>query len=203
MTCRGDQLFAGDRLGRGWRPPVGPGRRSSVLFGPNAEAGHITGEALVLAGRIEPVILETGATPTIAAIGICRHPATNAGRGVRIENLPEMSVEPRHCSHRVVYQVGVMNVEYRLGEALFVRGGDHQPGRRKPALAVLAPDFDPVDATTEGTPKHLGQPRDGREHRYRVTMYEHQIGIGIDGADRAEREDMVGAFQYPAPPTTA
>ena len=169
------------------------------MFGPNAEAGHITGKALVLAGRIEPVILETGAPPTIAAIGIRRHPATNAGRRVGIENLPEMSVEPRHSSHRVVYQVGVMNVEYGLGEALFVCGVDHQPGRCKPALAVLAADIDPVDSTTEGPPKYLGQPRDRSEHRYRVAMYEHQIGIGIDSADRAEREDMVGAFQYPAP----
>ena len=84
-----------------------------------------------------------------------------------------MSVEPRHSSHRVVYQVGVMNVKYRLGKALLVRRGDHHLGRCKPALAVLAADFDPVYSTTEGTPKHLGQPRDGGEHRYRITMYQH------------------------------
>ncbi len=30
-------------------------------------------------------------------------------------------------------------------------------------------------------------------------MHEHQICVGVDGADRPQREDVVGAFQHPTP----
>ena len=92
-----------------------------------------------------------------------------------------------------------MDMEYGARKGFFVSGADHQPSRGQPALAVLPADVDPVDPTAEWAPEHFGQSRDGRQHRYWVTMDEHQIRIRINRPYRPEREDMIRALQYPAP----
>src|SRR5215831_10200175 len=92
-----------------------------------------------------------------------------------------------------------MDMENRLCEMLLLSRGDHQLRRRKPAVAVLAPDLDLVDAASEWPSQCLSQPGDRQQYGEGVSVNEHQARVRINRPDRGERKDVVRTFEHPAP----
>src|SRR5215472_11482464 len=110
-----------------------------------------------------------------------------------------MVVERRHRAYRILDQVQIMDMENRLCEMLLLGCGDHQLRRRKPAVAVLAPDLDLVDAASEGPSQCLGEPGDRQQYGEGVSVNEHQARVRINRPDRGECKDVVWTFKHPAP----
>ena len=134
-------------------------RRSPARFRLDPEMRHVSGVTLALECRVEPVFLEARAVRAVAAVRLCLDKAADPGRGIGEQRVAEMLVQRRDGVDRVPDQIQVMNVKDRLREALLLRRGDHQLGRRQPAVAVLTTDLGLVDAPGERPPQRFGQPR--------------------------------------------
>ena len=160
---------------------------------------HISRVTLALECGVETVFLEPRAVCAVAAIRPCLDQPADPGCGVGMQRVAEMTVQRRHGADRVPNQIKVLHVKDRLREALFLRRGNHQFGRRQPAVAVLTPDLGLVDAAGEWPPQGFGQSRNRQKDGERVPMHEDQAGVRIDRPYRVECEDMVGAFEHPAP----
>lgn len=159
---------------------------------------HVSREALALERGIEAVLLEARAMRPVPAIGLRLDQTADPGRCLSIEGVSKMSVERRHRTHRIFDQVQVVDMKNRLGEALLLRGADHQLGRRQPAVAVLTTDLSLVEAAGEWAPENLGQSRNRQQDREWVPVHEHEARIRIDGADSGEGKNVIGTFEHPA-----
>ncbi len=94
----------------------------------DAEPGHIWRETLAPGSGVDAVGLRAVSIGAIAAIRVCFHQATDAGRRIRIEREAKMPVERPDRFERIADQITVADVEDRLGEGLLVSGADHQSG---------------------------------------------------------------------------
>src|SRR5215471_3311768 len=135
----------------------------------------------------------------IASVRLCLDQPLDPRRHRGLQTLTKMAVERRHRAYRILDQVQIMDMENRLCEMLLLSRGDHQLRRRKPAVAVLAPDLDLVDAASEWPSQCLSQPGDRQQYGEGVSVNEHQARVRINRPDRGERKDVVRTFEHPAP----
>src|SRR6516162_99562 len=131
---------------------------------------HVSGVPFALERSIEAVLLEARAMRSVAPVWLCLDQTADTGCCVGIESTAKMSVESRHGAYRIADQIQVMDMEDRLGEALLLRGGDHQLGRCQPALAVLTTDLGFIDVAGKRSPEYFGQTRDRQQDCERVPV---------------------------------
>src|SRR5215471_5588280 len=102
---------------------------------------HVSGKPFALERAIQAILLKSRSVSAIAAVGLCRDQAADAGSRFRLQRIAKVPVKRRDRADRIVNQIEVMDVEDRLGETLLLCRGNHQLSRGEPAVAVLTADL--------------------------------------------------------------
>ena len=150
--------------------------------------------------RFHAVILQRMGQAAIAATRQLGDPLFHALPRFGAERQAEALVERGDGGHGGSHQVTEPQMRHAfLGEQALRIGAKHPLGPLEPVAGDLPADRQPVQPRGEGTPQDRRQPGDGGQHLERIAMEEDDPRIRIDRRQCLQREDVVRAFQHPAP----